>query len=90
MTPAPDMPRHPDPPPYTASIPVLLRALQRLRAWLDVAEAHASRTGSSIDVLMRSRPAADMFPFGVQAQIVVNFTLRTAFPLCLLYTSRCV
>ena len=72
---------HADPPAYASSIPVLLRALQRLRAWLAVAEAHAAHAGTTMDALMRARPAADMLPFGVQAQIVVNFTLRTGFPL---------
>ena len=72
---------HADPPAYASSIPVLLRALQRLRAWLAVAEAHAAHAGTSMEALMRARPAADMLPFGVQAQIAVNFTLRTGFPL---------
>jgi hypothetical protein len=66
---------------YAASVPVFLQALQRLRDWLALAEAHAARVGIAADAAMRARPAADMFPFGVQAQIVVNFTLRTGFPL---------
>lgn len=69
------------PPLYTASVPVFLQALQRLRDWLAVADAHAANAGIAADATMRARPAADMFPFGVQAQIVVNFTLRAAFPL---------
>ena len=69
------------PPLYAASVPVFLQALQRLHDWLALAEAHATHAGIAADATMRARPAADMFPFGVQAQIVVNFTLRAAFPL---------
>lgn len=69
------------PPLYAAAVPVFLRALQRLREWLAMTEAHAARGGVAIDAAMRARPAADMLPFGVQAQIAVNFTLRAAFPL---------
>jgi hypothetical protein len=69
------------PPLYVAAVPVFLRALQRLRAWLTLAESHAAQGAIAIDAAMRTRPAADMLPFGVQAQIVVNFTLRAGFPL---------
>lgn len=69
------------PPLYAAAVPVFLRALQRLRDWLALTEAHAAHDAIAIDAAMRARPAADMFPFGVQAQIVVNFALRAGFPL---------
>lgn len=69
------------PPLYAASVPVFLQALQRLQDWLALMETHAAHAGIAVDATMRTRPAADMFPFGVQAQIVVNFTLRAAFPL---------
>jgi hypothetical protein len=69
------------PPLYAASVPVFLQALQRLCDWLALAEAHATRVGIAADTAMHARPAADMFPFGMQAQIVVNFALRAGFPL---------
>lgn len=66
---------------FHASVPACLRALQRLHEWLMLAEAHALRSGIAMEAVMRARPAAEMLPFGVQAQIVVNLALRTAFPL---------
>lgn len=69
------------PPLYAASVPRCLDALQRLRDWLALAESHAARSGTAMDEVMRMRPAADMLPFGVQGQIVVNLALRTAYPL---------
>ncbi len=71
----------PAPPLYTASVPRCLDALQRLHAWLALAESHAAGGGFALDGLMDTRPAAGMLPFGVQGQILVNLTLRTAFPL---------
>jgi hypothetical protein len=75
------MHEHSTPPLYAAAVPVFLCALKRLRDWLALTETHTAHGGIAIDAAMRARPAADMFPFGVQAQIVVNFTLRAGFPL---------
>jgi len=64
---------------WTASVPVFLRYLARLRGWLDLAQGHA--TGSDADRLLGARLADDMNPFETQVVIAANFALRACHPL---------
>lgn len=80
-------PREPDcyaramnpPPLWQASVPVFLRYLERLRRWLDLAQAHAP--GPAADRLLGARLADDMNPFATQVVIAANFALRACHPL---------
>lgn len=64
-----------------ACVPVFLRYLERLRALLDAAEAHASARGWPASQLLEARLADDMNPFATQVVITANFALRACFPL---------
>jgi uncharacterized protein len=71
----------PDPPLYTASVPVFLRYCDRLRCLQARAVAHAESTATPVATLFAAKPMPQMLAFGVQAQIVCNFALRAAYPL---------
>jgi hypothetical protein len=64
---------------WTASVPVFLRYLERLRGWLDLAQGHA--TGSDAQRLLGARLNDDMNPFETQVVIAANFALRACHPL---------
>ncbi len=57
---------------YSASVPVLVRALGNLQAWFDKAEAHAEAKKFEPQVLLNSRLAPDMLPFTKQVQIACD------------------
>lgn len=54
---------------YSASVPVFVRMLGNLAAWLDKAEAHAQARRFDTAVYLQSRLAPDMLPFVKQIQI---------------------
>lgn len=64
---------------WQASVPVFLRYLERLRGWLDLAQAHAP--GPQAESLLGARLADDMNPFATQVVIAANFALRACHPL---------
>ncbi|MFT3850653.1 MAG: DUF1993 domain-containing protein [Propionivibrio sp.] len=66
---------------YEASAPVFLRYLDRLAAWVDIADAHARAHDVAPGELLNARLAPDMLPFEAQVRIAANFALRAAFPL---------
>ena len=57
---------------YSASVPVLVRALSNLQAWFDKAEAHAVAKKFEPQVLLNARLAPDMLPFTKQVQIACD------------------
>ncbi len=57
---------------YSASVPVLERALSNLQAWFDKAEAHAVAKKFEPQVLLNARLAPDMLPFTKQVQIACD------------------
>jgi uncharacterized protein len=57
---------------YSASVPVLVRALSNLQAWFDKAEAHAAAKKFEPQVLLNARLAPDMLPFTKQVQIACD------------------
>lgn len=54
---------------HSASVPVFVRMLGNLLAWLDKAEAHAAARKFDTSVLLASRLAPDMLNFTKQIQI---------------------
>ena len=56
----------------SASVPVFVRMLESLGAWLDKAEAHAQARKFDADVLLGARLAPDMLPFVTQVQIACD------------------
>ena len=56
----------------SASVPVFVRMLESLGAWLDKAEAHAQARKFDADVLLGARLAPDMLPFTKQVQIACD------------------
>jgi hypothetical protein len=64
---------------WQASVPVFLRYLERLRGWLDLAQAHAPP--GDAERLLGARLSADMNPFETQVVIAANFALRACHPL---------
>lgn len=54
---------------HSASVPVFVRMLDNLLAWLDKAEAHAAARKFDVNVLLTARLAPDMLPFVKQIQI---------------------
>ena len=54
---------------HSASVPIFVRMLGNLRAWLDKAEAHAQAKKFDTAVLLGARLAPDMLPFVKQVQI---------------------
>jgi len=54
---------------YTATVPMMKRALEKLSALLDKADAFAKERNIDASVLLNSRLVADQFPFVKQIQI---------------------
>ena len=57
---------------FSASVPVLQRALGNLQAWFEKAEAHAAAKKYDPQVLLAARLAPDMLPFTKQVQIACD------------------
>jgi hypothetical protein len=57
---------------HSASVPVFVRTLSNLIAWLDKAEAHAAAKKFDPTVLLSARLAPDMLPFTKQVQIACD------------------
>ena len=57
---------------YSASVPVFVRLLGNLSAWLDKAAAHAEAKKFDQSVYITSRLAPDMLPFPNQIQIACD------------------
>lgn len=57
---------------YTATVPMMLRALDKLSALLDKAEAFAKEKNIDASVLLNSRLAPDQFPFVKQIQVAAD------------------
>ncbi len=57
---------------YQSSIPVFVRMLGNLSAFLDKAAAHAEAKKIDPTVLIRDRLAPDMFPFSFQVQTATD------------------
>jgi len=56
----------------SASVPVFVRMLDSLAAWLDKAELHAQARKFDPGVLLAVRLAPDMLPFSTQVQIACD------------------
>ena len=67
---------------HAASVPVFVRMLSNMLAWLDKAEAHAKARGFDPNAYLASRLAPDMIPLSGQVQIasdaVKGFVARLA------------
>src|SRR5688500_15777845 len=57
---------------HSASVPVFIRMLGNLLAWLEKAEAHAAAKKFDPGVLLAARLAPDMLPFVRQIQIACD------------------
>lgn len=57
---------------YSASVPILVRALDNLQSWFDKAEAFAAARKFDPQVLLAARLAPDMLPFTKQVQIACD------------------
>jgi uncharacterized protein len=57
---------------HSASVPVFVRMLSNLAAWLDKAEAHATAKKFDTQVYLSTRLAPDMLPFVKQIQIACD------------------
>jgi len=57
---------------YSASVPVFLRVLRNMSAWLDKAEAHATAKKFETSVYLSARLAPDMLPFVRQVQMTCD------------------
>jgi len=57
---------------HSASVPIFVRMLGNLLAWLDKAEAHAAARKFEPNVLLAARLAPDMLPFVRQIQIACD------------------
>jgi uncharacterized protein len=57
---------------HSASVPVFVRMLGNLLAWLDKAEAHATARKFDPQVYLGARLAPDMLPFTKQIQIACD------------------
>jgi hypothetical protein len=57
---------------YSASVPILVRALDNLQSWFDKAEAFAAAKKFDPQVLLAARLAPDMLPFTKQVQIACD------------------
>lgn len=57
---------------HSASVPVFVRMLSNLSAWLDKADAHAQGKKFDANVLLGMRLAPDMLPFATQIQIACD------------------
>jgi len=54
---------------HSASVPIFVRMLSNMLAWLDAAEAHAKERGFDPNAFLATRLAPDMLPFARQIQI---------------------
>lgn len=59
---------------HAASVPVFVRTLQAMLAWLDKAQAHAEARKFSADNYLGLRLAPDMLPFTKQIQIACDMS----------------
>jgi hypothetical protein len=66
---------------YQSSVPVFLRYLAQLQAFIDIAEEHTHSTGIPESEILNARLAPDMLPFETQIKIAASFTLRASYPL---------
>jgi uncharacterized protein len=57
---------------HSASVPIFLRMLNNLSAWLDKAAAHAEVRKFDVSVLLGSRLYPDMLPLSSQVQIACD------------------
>jgi hypothetical protein len=57
---------------HSASVPIFVRMLGNLIAWLDKAEAHAAAKKFEPDVFLTARFAPDMLPLPTQIQIACD------------------
>jgi hypothetical protein len=57
---------------HSASVPVFVRLLGNLAAWLDKAEAHAAAKNFDANVFLGTRLAPDMLPLKTQIQIACD------------------
>jgi uncharacterized protein len=57
---------------HSASVPVFVRMLGNLNAWLEKAEAHARAKKFDTGVYLNARLAPDMLPFSKQIQIACD------------------
>ena len=57
---------------HSASVPVFVRMLGNLNAWLERAEAHARAKKFDTGVYLNARLAPDMLPFSKQIQIACD------------------
>lgn len=57
---------------HSASVPIFVRMLGNLKAWLDKAEAHAAAKKFDPAVYLAARLAPDMLPFTKQIQIACD------------------
>ena len=61
---------------YRSSVPVLMRSLTNLIAFLEIGAAHAEANGIDPTVLDNSRLYPDMFPLSKQVQIASDISRR--------------
>src|SRR3990167_6277847 len=66
---------------HAASVPVLLRYLERLQHLVDAAEAGTADRGDAATDWLGARLAPDMLPFEQQVSIAAHFALRACYPL---------
>ena len=57
---------------HSASVPIFVRMLANVNAWLDKAEAHATAKKFDTSVYLSARLAPDMLPFTKQIQIACD------------------
>jgi hypothetical protein len=57
---------------YSASVPIFVRMLGNLDAWLEKADAHAREKKFDTSVYLSTRLAPDMLPFAKQIQIACD------------------
>jgi hypothetical protein len=57
---------------HSASVPIFVRMLSNVSAWLDKAEAHAAVKKFDTSVYLNTRLAPDMLPFTKQIQIACD------------------
>jgi hypothetical protein len=57
---------------HSMSVPIFVRSLRNMLAWLDKAEAHAKARGFDPNNYVGLRLAPDMFPFSRQIQIATD------------------
>ncbi len=58
---------------FNVTVPVFTGMLDRMSAWLDLAQSHGEEQGIDIDVLLQERLAPDMFTLLGQYQLATAF-----------------